>query len=112
MDAAGSGGIEALPLMVDKGVDEWEHFEVNPTPSDLIVRRFEPDTSPPGEVLASAELENGVFCFSDINGVKYRWLAELKDEHALRVATAVANALSRPGPNDSEWLRQAQRSAQ
>ena len=112
LDAAGSGGIEALPLMVDKGVDEWEHFEVNPTPSDLIVRRFEPDTSPPGEVLASAELENGVFCFSDINGVKYRWLAELKDEHALRVATAVANALSRPGPNDSEWLRQAQRSAQ
>ena len=106
LDAAGSDS--RLPLTFDKGQEEWEHFGIKVTPADLIVRRFEPGPNPPGEVLASRDLD-GNFYFDDVDGVRYRWLAEMKDEHALRVAAEVANALSRPGPNDSEWLRQAQR---
>lgn len=112
LDVVGTGRREALPLMVDKGKGEWEHFGIKAAPSDLIVKRFQPDPSPPGEVLASEEPDGDLFYFADVDGVRYRWLAEMKDEHALRVAADVANALSRPGPNDSEWLRQAQRSAQ
>ena len=109
LDAAGID--RRLPLILDSGQDEWERFRIKATPADLIVRRFEPGPNPPGEVLASED-PDGDFYFGDVDGVRYRWLAELKDEHALRVAAEVANALSRPGPNDSEWLRQAQFSGQ
>ena len=111
LDAAHADKRRMLPLMVDKGRGEWEHFGIRATPSDLIVRRFGPGPNPPGEVFAS-EGPDGEFYFDDVDGVRYRWLAEMKDEHALRVAAKVANALSRPGPNDSEWLKQARRSAQ
>ena len=109
LDAAATD--RRLPLTFDTGRDEWEHFGIKVAPADLIVRRFEPGPNPPGEVLAFRD-PDGDFYFDDVDGVRYRWLAEMKDEHALRVAAEVANALSRPGPNDSEWLRQAQRSVQ
>ena len=94
-------------LVAEVEHDQWEFFEIGAKPSELIRGVFEPGDNPPGEVLAS-EGQPGRFYFDDANGdQRYWWVADLKDEHALRVAAEVANALSRPGPNDSEWLRRA-----
>ncbi len=95
-----------LAVEIHKG--EWETLGIIPKPSELIVCSFEAGPNPPGEVLA-AEDERGEFYFEDVVGTRYRWVAEMKEEHAFRVAGAVASALTRPGPNDAEWLRRASR---
>jgi len=43
--------------------------------------------------------------FETTEGTKYFWIAELKRDHAQRVANSFANNLSRVGLNESEWLR-------
>ena len=101
----GGDGIDLL-LVVETAGDQWEHLGIEAKPAGLTVRLFEPGPNPPGEVSAS-EGEPGEFYFDDADGVRYRWIAEMKDEHALKVAGEVASALARPGPNDSEWLRRA-----
>ncbi len=47
----------------------------------------------------------GQFSFKDDKKVEYRWVAAMKDEHALKVVSDLSSNLARPGPNDSEWLR-------
>lgn len=94
-------------LVVEVGHDAWKHFDLSPKPSELVVRRFSPGPNPPGEVHATSEEGMDGYYFKDTGGHKYRWVAQLKDEHALGVAGEIAAALARPGPNDAEWLRQA-----
>ena len=101
----GGNGMD-LRLIVETERDRWEHFAINAKPSDLTVRFFEPGTSRPGEVTAYED-PPGRFYFDDADGLRYWWIAEMKDEHALKVAGELASALARPGPNDSEWLRRA-----
>ena len=102
------GNKVSFHVAVELDVDNWREFGVNPKPSELIVRSFAPTTTCRGEVLATEE-EPGHFYFEDIGERRYRWIAEMKEEHAFRVAGAVASALARPGPNDAEWLRRASR---
>ena len=92
---------------IQKG--EWLRLGMIPKPSGLIMRSFCPGVNPPGEVLPTLE-ENGEFYFKDVKKRVYRWIAEMKEEHAFRVAGAVASELARPGPNDAEWIRRASKS--
>ncbi len=94
----------SVAVVVEVQEGDWEYLGATLKPSELIVRTFEPGSNPPGEVLASKET-SGAFYFEDVDGTKYRWIAEMKDEHAFGIAGAVAAALARPGPNDAEWLR-------
>ena len=96
----------SLRLVLETSKDQWKDFGIKPKPSELSIRFFKPSSNPPGEVVAT-EMENGGFFFEDNEGRKYRWMAEMKDEHALGIAGEVASALARPGPNDAEWLRKA-----
>lgn len=100
------GGSSKTPvaMVVEVQTGDWKHLGATPKPSELIVRSFEPGSNPPGDVLATKET-SGAFYFEDVNGTKYQWIAEMKDEHAFGIAGAVAAALARPGPNDAEWLR-------
>ena len=98
----------SFPLAVERQEGEWEKLGITPKPSELIVRSFQPGSNPPGEVLA-VEIEQGNFYFKDVDQKRYRWIAEMKDEHAFGVAGTVASALARPGPNDAEWLRRVSR---
>lgn len=119
----GSSGFPLIPLVsltdagdVSKGMslrlvladqdDQWMHFGIEPKPSELTMRFFTPGDNRPGEVSANED-QDGSFFFEDADRRQYRWIAELKDEHALRIAGEVAAALARPGPNDAEWLRRA-----
>ena len=100
-----NGGM-SLRLVVEGTADQWDHFGIEAKPSELTVRFFRPGNDPPGEVVAQEESE-GRFFFEDTDERQYRWIAQMKDEHALGVAGEVAAALARPGPNDAEWLRRA-----
>ena len=107
LEAAEVGGNGmGLRLVVESDRDQWEHFGIDAKPSNLTIRLFAPGTNRPGEVTAVEE-QPGEFYFVDADGVRYRWIAEMKDEHALKVAGEVASALARPGTDDSEWLRRA-----
>ena len=94
----------SLRLVVATGNGQWEELGITPKPSQLVMRSFKPGSNPPGEVLA-IEQAPGKFYFEDIDGNRYWWTAEMKDEHALKVAGTVASALARPGPNEAEWIR-------
>ena len=96
-----------MAVEIQKG--EWLRLGMIPKPSGLIMRSFCPGVNPPGEVLPTLE-ENGEFYFKDVKKRVYRWIAEMKEEHAFRVAGAVASELARPGPNDAEWIRRASKS--
>ena len=94
-----------FPLVVEIGPDEWVDLNIRPKPSELIVPSFKPGINPPGEICATEEA--GDFYFTATDSTRYWWIAEMKDEHAFRVAGEVASTLARPGPNDAEWLRRA-----
>ena len=96
----------SLRLVLETSRDQWRNFGIKPKPSELSIRCFKPSSNPPGEVVATGNQDGGFF-FEDEEGRRYRWIAEMKDEHALGIAGEVASALARPGPNDAEWLRKA-----
>lgn len=101
----GSNG-EELRLVVEPQPHQWEYLGIETKPSDLMVRSFKPCSTGAGEVVATQD-DQERFLFVDVECQQYLWIAELKDEHALKIAGEVASALARPGHNDSEWLRLA-----
>ena len=107
MDYPGSGDKKStVRLVLEHNDDEWQYFGIESTPSKLMMVHFRPIANPPGEVIASKG--DGFWLFEETGGTQYRWIAQLKDEHALSVAGDVAANLARPGPNDAEWLRRAE----
>jgi exonuclease VII small subunit len=59
----------------------------------------------PEEVIRSFE-EKGDFYFkTSDSAIKFKWIAELKDDHAQRIANNFAAQISRVGLDESEWLR-------
>ena len=65
-----------------------------------------PTFSPEGTSgMVVAAKKAGRFSFRSDNKVEYRWVAAMKDEHALKIVSDLSSNLARPGPNDSEWLR-------
>lgn len=65
---------------------------------------FEPWTENDREVLAKANGERLFFKSGAIED-NFQWVAELRSEHAQRIANALAGKISRVGLNESEWLR-------
>ncbi len=95
-------------LVVQDEGDQWVHLKIPVRLACLIIVTFCPGPNPPGEVVASGE--SGAYCFRSADGEDYRWIADMKDEHALKAAGNLAATLSRPAPNDSEWQRRSGRS--
>ena len=100
-----SKGNAKFRMVVNDSSQQWLYLDYRAKPRDLVIRSFCPGPFPPGEVVASESSEG--FIFSDSDDRKYTWIAAMKDEQALRVAAELATSLSRPGPNDAEWLRLA-----
>ena len=100
-----SNGNAKFRMVVKDPTQQWLYFDYKPKARDLVIRSFFPGPYPPGEVIASKSSDRCFF--KDSDGRKYTWVAAMKDEQALRVAAELATSLSRPGPNDAEWLRLA-----
>ena len=84
---------------------DWIRLDYDPKPNLLQMTLFEPGSYPPGEVRACSR--PGGKYFRDTSGTEYKWVADIKDEHASAIAVKVGNSLSRPGPNYAEWHRRA-----
>ncbi|QDW24751.1 hypothetical protein FFJ24_007950 [Pedobacter sp. KBS0701] len=50
-------------------------------------------------------LEDPDYIFISTHGEKYKWVSDLKDAHAQRIANNYAAQVSRVGLDESEWLR-------
>lgn len=57
--------------------------------------------------IVEAVKEDGGFYFTSVDGSKFRWILDLKDSHAQRIANKYAAELSRVGLDESEWLRRS-----
>ena len=58
------------------------------------------------KIIAASNKEGKVsHYFKGYKKVKYKWIGELKSEHAFRIANDFTEKLSRVGLNESEWLR-------
>ena len=106
-----SNSTKSLRLVVEGEDDKLEHFGIDPDLSELYYFYFNPNEVPAGVVRAESGSDSDEFVFYDAGNNRFRWVAQLKDEHALEIAREITDALAismaRPGPNYSEWLRQA-----
>ncbi|MFV0930288.1 response regulator receiver domain [Pseudomonas jessenii] len=71
---------------------------------DLIIRtiRFAAST---GRSVVAAEKINEQWHFTDCNGKKWKWIAELREQNSLSLVNKIMSALTRVGLNQPEWLR-------
>ncbi len=77
-------------------------LRLNSTPFEVRMIKFSPGTD--RRVLARRG-KNGRYFKAPETKSTYRWVADLKPEHAQRVANVYAHKLSRVGLTESEWLR-------
>ena len=79
-------------------------LRLNDKPFEARMIRFAPARPNDKQVLARG-VKSGRFFKASGTTSKYRWVADLKPEHAQRVANEYAYELSRVGLTESEWLR-------
>jgi hypothetical protein len=65
---------------------------------------FQPWTENDREILAKGNGDR-LFFKSGARETNFQWVAELRPEHAQRIANLLAGKISRVGLNESEWLR-------
>lgn len=89
------------PIVFKNATNEYLKLKVNDSNChNLIIIRFKQTSD--GMVMADKESE-----FTDSMNVKYKWILDLKDSHAQRIANKFAAQLSRVGLDESEWLRRS-----
>jgi len=76
---------------------------INFKPNEIRSTNFKPDSTK--QVVSKHDEESDAFFFESCDGQVFRWVGELKFEHAQRVVQKVADELSRVGLTESEWLR-------
>lgn len=81
--------------------NEWHRLKIKPTASEMRLATFVPASN--GVVEARAV--DGSPQFPTPTGDVWRWVADLKTEHAQRVAEQLGSSLSRVGLTESELLR-------
>ena len=74
-------------------------------PFEVRMIRFGPTKPADGQVLARRAKSGRFFKAASRTQTTYRWIGDLKPEHAQRVANDHAYKLSRVGLTESEWLR-------
>lgn len=85
--------------------ENGEHIKLvlNDKPYDLKLITFAPRVQDKGMI--KARNENSSYYFINTGRKKYKWIGELRPEHAQRIANEFAANLSRVGLDESEWLR-------
>ena len=85
--------------------EEIKHIRLtlNDKPYDLNLITFVP--RPDDNEMIIAMHENAAYYFTNTNNAKYKWIGELRPEHAQKIANEFASNLSRVGLDESEWLR-------
>ena len=86
--------------------DSWVLLSVPRRPADLRMVAFESNDSSMKQVTASLN-DDSMWTINPIEGPSFEWVAQLKDEHAQRIANEFAGSFSRVGVSESEWVRRS-----
>jgi len=94
----------SYPIIFKKEPGDYNKLKVNITNSHyLFIEKF----TQTANGLVQAIIEEGGYNFIDADGEKYKWILDLKESHAQRIANKFASLLSRVGLDESEWLRRS-----
>jgi hypothetical protein len=92
----------SFPIIIINSEGVYLTLKVNATNChSLLIKQF----SQTKNGIIEAINETGNFYFNDTNDTKYKWILDLKESHAQRIANKFAAQLSRVGLDESEWLR-------
>jgi len=101
-----------LPLTLSEGNDvelvvkdngTFMRFCIKKSSYDIKPIEFMPKLRGKGCIVAHMRKEG--YCFKDTRRNIYKWIGELRIEHALSLSNEFSSELVRVGPNESEWLR-------
>lgn len=95
-------------LVVKNAQSGYKRLSVCTNPSKWLLPRFTPDDSK--ECVVAEKAADGQFFFTCTDGMRFKWLGDLKADFAQRVAQHFASGLSRVATDNSEWLRRRERS--
>jgi hypothetical protein len=82
--------------------DEWHYFLIATNPRDIVVLHFGPQPGKDSVLAAKAENEHVV---KDVLGQEYRWICQLKQEFAQKVAVDLASEFAQVAVDEAELLR-------
>ncbi len=97
------GGEKSFDIVVKYENNDFIRLKINYTIYESKLLEFSPNSS--DENVIGAKKERSYFVFDADDGVRFKWVSELKSEHAQRIANRFAAKLSRVGLDESEWLR-------
>jgi hypothetical protein len=98
---ASNGG--ACDFLVREG-EKTLRFKLQTKPFEARMVTFKPDKRERG-IIARTRSTGGQFFTAASRGSTYQWIADLRPDHAQRVANDYAYKISRVGLTESEWLR-------
>jgi len=81
----------------------YEKLKINQKIYDSIHFQFSSNYA--DDQVVRAEREESHYIFETTDGLKFKWISELKNQHAQRIANNFAANISRVGLDESEWLR-------
>jgi hypothetical protein len=94
----------SYPIIFKKSQGDYIKLKVNINNSHcLLILKFKQTN----KGLVQAINEDGGYNFFDTYGKQYKWILDLKESHAQRIANKFASQLSRIGLEESEWLRRS-----
>ncbi len=81
----------------------YEKLKVNQKIYDLMHFNFSSNYG--DDQIVRAEREGSDYIFETTDESRFKWISELKNQHAQRIANDFAASISRVGLDESEWLR-------
>jgi len=98
-------GDKKFDLILEDRGNKFKKLKIHYKIYDSTHFEFSSDGSDEQVIRAKAENGDFVFYTADETRSKFKWISELKTEHAQRIANDFAAKLSRVGLDESEWLR-------
>ena len=86
--------------------NSWVLFSVPRKPAEIRMFTFESNDSSMKQVTAIRN-DDSMWTIQPTEGPSLEWVAQLKDEHAQRMANEIGGSFSRVGVNESEWVRRS-----
>ena len=90
-------------VVIKIGKSEYEKLKINQKIYKASYLEFSSNSI--DDKVIRAKKEGDFFVFKTIDGLVFRWISELKNEHSQRIANNFAANISRVGLDESEWLR-------
>jgi len=98
-------GDKKFDLILEDEENKFKKLKINYKIYNSTHFKFSSEDSDEQVIRAKAENGDFVFYTADETCSKFKWVSELKTEHAQRIANDFAAKLSRVGLDESEWLR-------